>query len=178
MGRRLAVSGVRARGDGAALITRGAITRIADHDGVSAPVVEGEKLRCVIQRLLCGDISDLHRLLVREGVDIEESWARFEEKARFKNLDPALLAERLDAREPQYRRRWEHKLSDLERPATVRRSHPTVASPAAGSSLTSIAVALGNRTCSSLQELLDCGHEDVSGVAQATIKFGRHAACL
>jgi predicted nucleotidyltransferase component of viral defense system len=77
--------------------------------------VASEKLRCVIQRLLCRDISDLHRLLVREGVDVEESWARFEEKARFKNLDPALFAERLNGREPQYRRRWEQELSDLER---------------------------------------------------------------
>ncbi len=40
MGRRLAVSGRGARGDRRALITRGAITRIADRDGVSAPVVE------------------------------------------------------------------------------------------------------------------------------------------
>src|ERR1700682_2182692 len=62
--------------------------------------VASEKLRCVIQRLVCRDISDLHRLLVREGVDVEESWARFEEKARFKNLDPALFAERLNGREP------------------------------------------------------------------------------
>ncbi|HEX4519551.1 MAG TPA: nucleotidyl transferase AbiEii/AbiGii toxin family protein [Gaiellaceae bacterium] len=77
--------------------------------------VAGEKLRCVLQRLLCRDISDLHRLLVREGVDVDESWARFVEKARFKSLQPAAFAERLDAREPQYRRRWEQELADLER---------------------------------------------------------------
>lgn len=77
--------------------------------------VAAEKLRCVLQRLLCRDISDLHRLLVREGVDVEGAWARFEDKARFKKLDPVLFAERLNSREPQYRRRWEQELSDLER---------------------------------------------------------------
>jgi predicted nucleotidyltransferase component of viral defense system len=252
VGRRLAVPGRRARGDGQALITRGAITRIADADGVSAPVVErdyvlthivqalaqlepptglvfkggtalrlcfyedyrysadldfslvglsdsgavaflrralercaeaigfpqlalpdadpllihyvgplggereikldladdelvletgnnalirrysdqveersalstytleeiaAEKLRCVIQRLLCRDISDLHRLFVREGVDVETVWLMFEQKTRARNLDPARFTERLSAREPQYRRRWERELSDLE----------------------------------------------------------------
>ncbi len=100
---------------------RPVIVRYSDQSDERSPVrtytleeVAGEKLRCVIQRLLCRDISDLHRLLVRERVDVDEAWARFEEKARFKDLDPARLAERLDAREPQYRRRWEQELSDLE----------------------------------------------------------------
>ena len=76
--------------------------------------VAAEKLRCVIQRLLCRDISDLHRLFVREGTDVETVWPTFEQKTRAKNLDPARFTERLSAREPQYRRRWEQELSDLE----------------------------------------------------------------
>lgn len=76
--------------------------------------IAAEKLRCVIQRLLCRDISDLHRLFVREGVDVEIVWPLFEEKARSKNLDPDRFNERLLTREPQYRRRWEQELSDLE----------------------------------------------------------------
>ena len=76
--------------------------------------IAAEKLRCVIQRLLCRDISDLHRLFVREDVDVEVVWPMFEQKARAKNLDPARFSERLSAREPQYRRRWEQELSDLE----------------------------------------------------------------
>ena len=56
MGCRLAVSGVGARGDGAALITLGAITRIADRDGVSAPVVERDYvLTHVIESLARSD---------------------------------------------------------------------------------------------------------------------------
>lgn len=73
-----------------------------------------EKVRCVIQRLLCRDISDLHRLFVREGIDVATVWPMFEEKARAMNVDPARFAERLSNREPQYRRRWERELSDLE----------------------------------------------------------------
>jgi hypothetical protein len=76
--------------------------------------IAAEKLRCLIQRLLCRDISDLHRLFVREGVDVETVWPMFEEKARAKDIDPARFAERLSAREAQYRRRWETELSDLE----------------------------------------------------------------
>jgi hypothetical protein len=76
--------------------------------------IAAEKMRCVIQRLLCRDISDLHRLFVREGIDVETVWPLFEEKTRAKNLDPARFSERLSAREPQYRRRWEQELSDLE----------------------------------------------------------------
>jgi len=76
--------------------------------------VAAEKLRCVIQRLLCRDISDLHRLFVREDVDVEVVWPLFEQKTRAKNLDPARFTERLSAREPQYKRLWELELSDLE----------------------------------------------------------------
>lgn len=76
--------------------------------------VSAEKLRCVMQRALCRDISDLHRLFVREGIDVETVWPMFEEKARARNLDPVRFAERMSAREPQYRRRWKPELSDLE----------------------------------------------------------------
>lgn len=76
--------------------------------------IAAEKLRCVIQRLLCRDVADLHRLLVREGVDPESVWPMFEQKARVKRIDPARFAERLSAREPDYDRRWVRELSDLE----------------------------------------------------------------
>jgi predicted nucleotidyltransferase component of viral defense system len=76
--------------------------------------IAAEKLRCVIQRLLCRDIADLHRLFVREGIEVEMVWLLFEEKTRAKNLDPGRFSERLSARESQYRRRWGQELSDLE----------------------------------------------------------------
>jgi predicted nucleotidyltransferase component of viral defense system len=76
--------------------------------------IAAEKVRCVIQRLLCRDISDLHRLFVHEGIEVATVWPMFEQKARAQNLEPAVLSERLSAREPHYRRRWEHELSDLE----------------------------------------------------------------
>jgi predicted nucleotidyltransferase component of viral defense system len=76
--------------------------------------VAGEKIRCVIQRQLCRDVSDLHRLFVQEAVDVEDAWTIFERKARFKNLDPARFAERLASRESQYRQHWQNELADLE----------------------------------------------------------------
>lgn len=76
--------------------------------------IAAEKLRCIIQRLLCRDISDLHRLFVREGVDVDAVWPMFEEKARAKNIDPARFTDRLSTREPQYRQQWDEELSDLE----------------------------------------------------------------
>lgn len=76
--------------------------------------IAAEKLRCVIQRLHCRDISDLHRLFVREGTKVEMVWPLFEEKTRAKNLDPGRFSERLSAREPHYRRRWEQEFSDRE----------------------------------------------------------------
>ena len=74
--------------------------------------VAAEKLRCVIQRTLCRDPFDLHPLLVQEGVDVDASWTLFEEKARHKGIDPARFPERLDAREPEYRRRWQREMEE------------------------------------------------------------------
>jgi predicted nucleotidyltransferase component of viral defense system len=73
-----------------------------------------EKVRCVIQRSLCRDVSDLHRLFVREGVDVDVVWPMFEEKARARGVDPDLFAERLGSRTPDYKARWEEELADLE----------------------------------------------------------------
>jgi uncharacterized protein len=102
--------------------THGAlISRYSDQPGDGSTVttytleeIAAEKLRCVIQRLVCRDISDLHRLFVREGVKVERVWPLFEVKTRAKNLDPRKFSERLSAREPRYKRRWEQELSDLE----------------------------------------------------------------
>ena len=74
--------------------------------------IAGEKLRCVIQRLLCRDISDLHRLLVREDVDVE-ALAAVRAKGPREESRPSQFPSAWRA-EPQYRRRWEQELSDLE----------------------------------------------------------------
>jgi uncharacterized protein len=97
------------------------ITRYSDQSSDGSTIttytleeVAAEKLRCVIQRMLCRDVSDLHRLFVREGIEVEMVWPHFEEKARAKSLDPGRFSERLSAREPQYRKRWDQELPDLE----------------------------------------------------------------
>lgn len=74
--------------------------------------VGAEKLRCVIQRLQCRDPFDLHRLLVEEGVEIEDAWPLFAQKAEHKGLDPDIFDDRFDARESEYKRRWTQELSE------------------------------------------------------------------
>jgi uncharacterized protein len=72
--------------------------------------ITAEKLRCIIQRLQCRDVTDLHRALAQEGVDVEAAWVLFEEKARHKGLDPEQFSERLASRSDGYRDRWEREL--------------------------------------------------------------------
>ena len=100
---------------------RTVIPRYSDQseDGSTIPTytleeIAAEKLRCVMQRLLCRDISDLHRLFVREGIEVQTVWPLFEEKTRAKSLDPGRFGERLSARELHYRQRWEQELADVE----------------------------------------------------------------
>ena len=76
--------------------------------------IAAEKLRCVIQRQLCRDVSDLHRLFVGERVDVDTVWPMFQEKTQAKGLDPGRFSERLASREGSYRRHWEQELGDLE----------------------------------------------------------------
>ena len=72
--------------------------------------VAAETLRCVIQRLQCRDLFDLHRLFVEEALDVDTAWESFERKAWHRGLDPTGFAARFDQRLSQYERRWEHEL--------------------------------------------------------------------
>lgn len=74
--------------------------------------VAAEKLRCVIQRLQCRDLYDLHELLVIRDVDAQAIWPLFERKARHRRVDPGRFAARLSDREPEWRRRWTNELSE------------------------------------------------------------------
>jgi predicted nucleotidyltransferase component of viral defense system len=71
-----------------------------------------EKLRCVIQRLQCRDLFDLHELFVVRELDPEFVWPLFERKTRHRDLDPDLFPERLKQREAEYRVRWTNELAD------------------------------------------------------------------
>jgi predicted nucleotidyltransferase component of viral defense system len=70
-----------------------------------------EKLRCVIQRLQCRDLYDIHEMFVVHGVDPSFVWPLFERKARHRKLDPALFPTRFEERLPQYEARWTDELS-------------------------------------------------------------------
>jgi predicted nucleotidyltransferase component of viral defense system len=74
--------------------------------------IAAEKMRCVIQRLQCRDPLDLHRLLVGEGIRSVDVWPLFEEKARHLQIDPDRFDERLESREPEYRRRWDSEIAE------------------------------------------------------------------
>jgi len=71
-----------------------------------------EKLRCVIQRLQCRDLYDIHELFVVRGLDPSFVWPLFERKARHRKLDPSLFQTRFEERLPQYKARWTNELSD------------------------------------------------------------------
>jgi predicted nucleotidyltransferase component of viral defense system len=74
--------------------------------------IAAEKVRCVIQRLQCRDLFDLHRLFVVEQLDPAFIWPSFEKKARHKNIDPESFATRFKERLPHYEARWASELGE------------------------------------------------------------------
>ena len=74
--------------------------------------IAGEKLRCVLQRLQCRDLFDLHLLFEELGVDSGEAAEVFRPKAEHRGFDPALLATRYPERLEQYGKRWERELAE------------------------------------------------------------------
>jgi uncharacterized protein len=89
---------------------------LSGSDGVpvySLVEITAEKFRCIIQRSLCRDVFDLHFLLEEAGVDLDDAWDMFEEKARHKGKDPMSFFARLDALlEGFYRQQWEAEMSE------------------------------------------------------------------
>ena len=71
-----------------------------------------EKLRCVIQRLQCRDLYDIHELFVVRGLEESFVWPLFDRKARHRRLDSSLFPARFEERLPQYKARWTNELSD------------------------------------------------------------------
>jgi predicted nucleotidyltransferase component of viral defense system len=93
------------------------IARYDDQDdfGIEIPVysleeISAEKLRCVIQRLQCRDITDLHHLLVVERLDLDSIWPIFGEKAKHKGFEESQFSKRLESRSSNYERLWEAEL--------------------------------------------------------------------
>ena len=72
--------------------------------------IAGEKLRCIIQRLQCRDLYDLHLLLEDAGVDVEYAAEVFSQKAQHRDIDPACFEERYRARLTDYRQGWDAEL--------------------------------------------------------------------
>lgn len=74
--------------------------------------IGAEKLRCVIQRVLCRDLYDLFRLTEDAGLSLAEVRSLFERKAHAKNLDPSIFAERFEDRVERYGQRWNGEMSE------------------------------------------------------------------
>ena len=85
-----------------------------DHELVvySESEIAGEKLRCVIQRLQCRDLLDLHAGFEILGVDPSEAAMRFDAKARHRGIDPASFEARYRVRLGDYQRRWQQELGE------------------------------------------------------------------
>ena len=92
------------------------IVRYADQsNAVSLPTyglteVTAEKLRCVLQRLQCRDLFDLHRLLVDEGVILDEAWPQYVKKTAHKGQDPTSLPRRWAKRIEAYQAQWDTEM--------------------------------------------------------------------
>lgn len=76
------------------------------------PEVTAEKLRCVIQRVQCRDLFDLHQLFVGNAITADEVWDLFECKAAHRDIDPATFPVRFEDRMSRYRRLWSRELDE------------------------------------------------------------------
>jgi len=72
--------------------------------------IAAEKLRCVMQRLQCRDLYDLHHLLVAGSFDAEAVWPLFERKARHRDRDPGRFGDYFNDRVPRWEERWDREL--------------------------------------------------------------------
>lgn len=74
--------------------------------------IAGEKLRCVLQRLQCRDVPDLHELFERGDVDAAAAAAVFRAKAKHRGINPESFAARFEERLADYSRRWNDELTE------------------------------------------------------------------
>lgn len=93
------------------------VERYADQEPSSCPVytldeMGAEKLRCVLQRLQCRDLYDLHELFLTRELDLNPIWPAFERKSRHRGLDPTTFTDRLKSNLPRYEQRWDVELSE------------------------------------------------------------------
>lgn len=101
-------------------VARGTITADAwndlpdpvDFDVYPLGEVAAEKLRCVIQRVQCRDLYDLHELTQNLGVELSGVRNLFEGKARVKGIDPAIFPDRFAERIARYAERWNVEMGE------------------------------------------------------------------
>ncbi len=74
--------------------------------------IAAEKLRCVMQRLQCRDLYDLHELLGTCRVDAKAIWPLFERKARHRDRDPDRFGDYFTDREARWKERWDKELAE------------------------------------------------------------------
>ncbi len=74
--------------------------------------VAGEKLRCVLQRLQCRDLFDIHLLFTEAAIEPEEAANVFRLKARHRGFDPDSFADRYSKRIKEYQKRWKTELGE------------------------------------------------------------------
>ncbi len=83
-----------------------------DFDVYPLDEIAAEKLRCVIQRVQCRDLYDLHELTQNVGVELSGVRRLFEGKARVKSLDPAIFPDRFADRIARYADRWDEEMGE------------------------------------------------------------------
>ena len=74
--------------------------------------IAGEKMRSLMQRTAPRDIYDLWYLFEMDGYDIEDCVFTFQEKAKFKKLNPKDLLIVAEKKEGTFAKHWKNHLSD------------------------------------------------------------------
>lgn len=74
--------------------------------------VISEKLRSLLSRQQPRDYYDLWYLTQCEGMELEDCFPEFEEKAKYKGLKPEGLEKRLEQLMPTFKSRWASSMSD------------------------------------------------------------------
>lgn len=71
-----------------------------------------EKMRSLMQRTMPRDLYDLWFLLEVEGYNILDFISDFQEKARYKNLDPDMFVNTVISKEVRFKNTWNNYLTD------------------------------------------------------------------
>jgi len=79
--------------------------------GYTLEEIIAEKMRSLMQRTMPRDLYDIWYMFEKENKNIEDYIFDFQEKTKFKQLDPSQFTQTILGKEATFRRQWETNLS-------------------------------------------------------------------